>query len=419
MKDLEKMVALARAAALEAAKYQERFAAEDVEARKIVDIMENYLRISGRIVYGGAAINAHMPARRKFYDPKVYLPDYDFLTPDPIQDCADLIVEFHKEGFQEVEAKFGIHEGTYKVFVNFRAAADITFMPQDLYEHIVEDSTSVNGIRYASPNFLRMNMYLELSRPAGMVSRWENVYARLLLLNEEKPLRAGKCPVSPLKTGKGIQGNQGSTILHMNIVERGIQNGAIFLSGANLLKEDTLPDNEIVLMMTDTPTALAKELTGLGLKMVLRIAQGELLPSHSEFFTQKEELVAVVFDTVACHSFSTLAHPKGYRLGSLDLLIQMYYAMYFAKKQDYFPVRILCLIQELLDMEFAQRSKRGAVPEEVFQLECLGHQATMPELKRAHRQRILEKRLEKIPDFHVSPILKGKRKAKNKAKDKV
>jgi len=411
MKDLEKMVALARAAALEAAKYQERFAAEDVEARKIVDIMENYLRISGRIVYGGAAINAHMPARRKFYDPKVYLPDYDFLTPDPIQDCAELIAEFHKEGFQEVEAKFGIHEGTYKVFVNFRAAADITYMPQDLYEHIVEDSTSVNGIRYASPNFLRMNMYLELSRPAGMVSRWEKVYARLLLLNEEKPLRAGKCPISPLQT-KDKTDKSDNTILHMNIVDRGIQNGAIFLSGANLLKEDTLPTNEIVLMMTDTPTALAKELTGQGLKMVLRIAQGELLPSHSEFFTQKGGLVAVVFETVACHSFSTLAHPKGYRLGSLDLLIQMYYAMYFAQKSAYFPVRILCLIQELIDMEYAQRSKKRAVPEEVFQLECLGHQATMPELKRAHRQRIQEKRLEKISDLHVTPILKGKKSRK-------
>ncbi len=36
----------------------------------------------------------------------------------------------------------------------------------------------VNGIRYAPPNFLRMNMYLELSRPAGDVSRWEKVFKR-------------------------------------------------------------------------------------------------------------------------------------------------------------------------------------------------------------------------------------------------
>ena len=116
---VEELVALAKAAATEAADYQERFAAQDTEARKIVDVMEHYLRVRGRVVYGGAAINAHLSADKKFYDPTLYLPDYDFMTPDPLQDCADLIVAFQSEGFTDVEAKFGIHEGTYKVFVNF------------------------------------------------------------------------------------------------------------------------------------------------------------------------------------------------------------------------------------------------------------------------------------------------------------
>lgn len=416
-KDIDSIVALARAAAVEAAKYQERFAAEDVEARKIVDIMENYLRLSGRVVYGGAAINAHMPPQKRFYDPRVYLPDYDFLTPDPIQDCADLIAEFHAEGFQEVEAKFGIHEGTYKVFVNFRAAADITYMPDDLYERIVEDSSSVDGIRYASPNFLRMNMYLELSRPAGMVSRWEKVYQRLLLLNETHPLRAGRCPVSSLESLTKKVAAPDRQVLHASIVDAGIQHGVIFLSGANLLMESsTLPSDEIVLMMTDKPALFAKELTGLHLKMTLHEAQGELLPSYSEFHTQSGIFVAVVFETVACHSYSTLEQPKGYRLGSLDLLIQMYYALYFAKKDTYFPVRILCLIQELIDMESAARAKPDAEPEDVFQLDCLGHQATMPELKRAHRQRVQEKQAEVVAALHISPVMKGKGNGKGNGK---
>ena len=46
---------------------------------------------------------------------------------------------------------------------------------------------------YSPPNFLRMLMYLELSRPAGNVSRWEKVLKRLTLLNKNYPLVGKNC----------------------------------------------------------------------------------------------------------------------------------------------------------------------------------------------------------------------------------
>lgn len=397
MSRMQELVGLARAAAAEAAAYQDRFAAEDTEARKIVDTMERFLRTKGRVVYGGAAINAHLPADKKFYDPTLYLPDYDFMTPDPLQDCADLIRAFQSEGFNEVEAKFGIHEGTYKVFVNFRAAADITYMPPDIYGRVIGDSKKIGGIHFASVNFLRMNMYLELSRPAGMVSRWEKVYERLLLLNEEYPLRAGRCAEEPLEALADATENPNGE----RIIAAGIDAGAVFLSGASyLVAPDRDANDDVILMMSDKVETLAQELvTALNLKPTRFDAMGELLPERTELRTQKRHLVAVLFDTVACHSYTTLAHPKGYRLGSIDLLIQMYYAMYFANLKGYLPVRLLCVIQALIDLETSRRlaaispnSKIEAV--DVFPLECVGHQPTLPELKKAHRDRVKNKRKE-------------------------
>lgn len=389
---------MAKAAAAEAANYQERFAAEDTEARKIVDIMERFLRIKSRVVYGGAAINAHLPADKKFYDPALYLPDYDFMTPDPLQDCADLIVTFQHEGFSEVEAKFGIHEGTYKVFVNFRAAADITYMPPEIYERVMSDSKAIDGIHYASVNFLRMNMYLELSRPAGMVSRWEKVYERLLLLNEEHPLKAGRCVEEPLEAlAQSTDGKQ--LVLTDRILGIGIDAGAVFLSGASYLvapKQDPVQD-EVIMMMSDKSDALTNKLvSALNLKATGFESMGELLPARTEL-RSKRKLVAVVFETVACHSYTTLRDPEGYRLGSIDLLIQMYYAMYFADLKGYLPVRLLCVIQDLIDLEMSRReaAARGEIDShEVFPLDCVGHQPTMPELKKAHRDRVLEKKKE-------------------------
>jgi hypothetical protein len=394
---VEQLVDLARAAAAAAAEYQERFAAEDTEARKIVDIMERFLRTKGRVVYGGAAINAHLPADKKFYDPSLYLPDYDFMTPDPLQDCADLIVAFQGEGFEDVEAKFGIHEGTYKIFVNFRAAADITYMPPDIYKRVMKDSTKIDGIQYASPDYLRMNMYLELSRPAGMVSRWEKVYERLLLLNEVHPIKAGRCVADPLGYVSDDAKRPGTEELHDKLVEIGVAEGVIFLSGISYLTFGSTA-SEIVMMMTNKSTEVVARLaSALRLKQQRFEAKGELLPARTELRTMRRRLVAVVFETVACHNYTTLA--SGYRIGSLDLLIQMYYAMYFADLQSYVRVRMMCVIQALIALETDRRAAAAtaattATAYDVFPLECIGHQPQLPELKKAHRKRVQQKRAE-------------------------
>ena len=39
------------------------------------------------------------------------------------------------------------------------------------------------GIKCASPDILRISMYLELSRPDGNIERWNKVFERLSLLN--------------------------------------------------------------------------------------------------------------------------------------------------------------------------------------------------------------------------------------------
>lgn len=398
---VEELVALAKAAAAEAADYQERFGAQDTESRKIVDVIENFLRATGRVVYGGAAINAHLPADKQFYDPSLYLPDYDFMTPDPLQDCADIIVAFHDEGFTDVEAKFGIHEGTYKIFVNYRPAADITFMPPDIYKRVVSDSDMIDGIHYASVNFLRMNIYLELSRPAGDVKRWEKVYERLLLLNDVSPIRAGHCtkdPIAALASNEGDDNKDSAAkTLHDRIIGIGIAANAIFLSGVAYLQELQPDPKEVVLLMSERPAEIRNDLKSLGLQVTEHEAMGELLPARTEYRTSRKRLVAVVFETVACHSYTTLREPAGYRLGSLDLLIQMYYAMYFAQLQGYVPVRLLCVIQELIDMESTRRQTavtQGQPAHEVFPLECVGHQPSLPELKKAHRERVREKQKE-------------------------
>ena len=110
-----------------------------------------------------------------------------------MNDAKELADIYHKAGYTEVEAKAGQHYGTYKVFVNFIPVADITSIDSRLFKILLKDSVKVSGIHYSPPDFLRMLMYLELSRPDGDVSRWEKVLKRLTLLNKNYKLKGSNC----------------------------------------------------------------------------------------------------------------------------------------------------------------------------------------------------------------------------------
>ena len=161
--------------------------ATNPDVLKAIETVERFLRKKKRVCYGGQAINSLLPRERRFYDEKYDIPDYDFFTPNPLKDIDELIDMLEKEGFEDVNKKVGVHEGTMKVYVNFIPVADLSLMNPHLFKIIQSRAMSVEGILYCDPDFLRMMMYLELSRPRGEVERWKKVYERLTLLNHVHP----------------------------------------------------------------------------------------------------------------------------------------------------------------------------------------------------------------------------------------
>ena len=157
----------------------------------IIGILEEFLVRKQLVCYGGTAINNILPTEAQFYNRDVEVPDYDFYSPHALDDAVELADIYYKKGYTEVEAKAGVHYGTFKVFVNFTPIADITYLPETLFKTIQKEAISVAGIKYSPPDFLRMNMYLELSRPKGDVSRWEKVLKRLTILNQYYPFSVG------------------------------------------------------------------------------------------------------------------------------------------------------------------------------------------------------------------------------------
>lgn len=166
---------------------------QDPKVKDIISIVEKFIADKKLICYGGTAINNILPEDAQFYNKDIELPDYDFYSDNALDHAKELADIYYKAGYEDVEAKSGVHHGTYKVFVNFTGIADITQMEPALFKAISRDAIIKKDIRYAPPDFLRMAMYLELSRPDGDVSRWEKVQKRLTLLNTHYPLKGYDC----------------------------------------------------------------------------------------------------------------------------------------------------------------------------------------------------------------------------------
>ena len=87
----------------------------------------------------------------------------------------ELAAIFKKKGYKNILAKSAVHPGTFKLYVNYIQIADITQINIDLYKKLLNSTVIRNSIHYAPLQFLRMNLFLELSRPRGDISRWEKV----------------------------------------------------------------------------------------------------------------------------------------------------------------------------------------------------------------------------------------------------
>ena len=111
----------------EAEKKVGKMAVNSTDIKQIFSIVENFIRHKKLIPYGGIAINAILPKSDQFYNTDIELPDYDFYSPNALEDTKELCDIYVKAGFIEVEGKPGVHQGTFKVFVNFIPVADITF----------------------------------------------------------------------------------------------------------------------------------------------------------------------------------------------------------------------------------------------------------------------------------------------------
>ena len=376
---------------------------EDIQ--KIINIVEDFLKIEDLICYGGTAINNILPEEDKFYNTDVEIPDYDFFSYDALENAKKLANIYYKKGFTEVEAKAGQHHGTYKVYVNFIPVADISQIPKEIFKALKKDSIRVAGILYASPNFLRMSMYLELSRPAGDISRWEKVLKRLSLLNKNYPLTTLNCDEVDFQRNMSNTENQGE--IYENVKNTLINQGVIFFGGfaislysqympKNLQRRlEKIADFDVLSHEPETTAQIVKErLKDIGInncKVIKHEPAGEIVPEHYEIKVGKDT-IAFIYKPIACHSYNVLfLKGQKIKIATIDTMLSFYLAFLYVERPYYneFSERILCMSKFLFDVQQKNRLEQKGLLKR-FSIICYGHQDSIEEMRAAKAKKYKE-----------------------------
>lgn len=372
--------------------------AHDPDVLKAIEIVERFLRRRKRVCYGGQAINALLPKERQFYDPNTSVPDYDFFSPNTAADVEELINDLEKDGFTNVNKKLGVHEGTMKVYVNFIPIADCSAMDPRLFRIIQRRSKSVNGIHYCDPDFLRMLMYLELSRPRGEVERWKKVYERLLLLNASYPVS----PCYDEVRAPHIMIDDRITILEFCLKRKRVVVGPEFIEYFEKDKPKThmetiVNKNGPVIFFSPQATNDAEDIKLMLLEEgggALKVKEIEALTDQLfDFVTIKRngKPVALIFQEDACHAYTLLSiidSGAQLRVATPDLYLHLYYSlMIFGKNEKvFFETSLECLIGKLYSVLKGVRVKPGRFTP-AFGLKCSGRQKGIATLLREKAER--------------------------------
>lgn len=378
MSELESVKAVAE-------KQGEMLASRDANlpsVKKSTELVEAFLKAHRVMCYGGTAINNLLPKEAQFYGSDE-TPDYDFFSETPQEHGVLLANQLSAAGIGSVEVKPGIHLGTYKVFADYHGVADITFIVPKIFNHLWGEKITRHGIHYVPPDFLRMSMYLELSRPEGDVSRWEKVYTRLSLLNKQHPIICRHVP----KTPDELSAEQKKDTLEM------LKKNPIVLLGFSAVSRHEkkavwytpvtlLADKEVIASLTKG-------------KKTVEYQPTEILPGRTDVLDKEGAIMYQFYETQACHSYHTTG--DGIKVASIPTLLMFFMALMYSDESKDDVSRLMCVAQRLVELADDKPKRRFAL---LTPSECLGTQKELLDL-RQERVELYDKvkKNKSSPDF--------------------
>ncbi len=268
-------------------------------------------------------------------------------------------------GIKTIEVKPGVHMGTFKVFADFEGVADITELEPEIFNKLWDEDVVKSNIHYVPPNFLRMSMYLELSRPRGDVSRWTKVYSRLLLLNKYYPI-----------TCKDTKSTDHSTITPQmkKEIKKILTTHDVILLGVTAAEVHMRTEWTTPVMLMATKEIIDKLTVG---KKVVTDEGTEILPPRHAVIEEDGSSHIRYYESTACHSYHLA--PGGIKVASIPTILQFFFAYIYSRVSAGNVESMLCIAQRLMDMAHNKPKRRFEI---LTPTDCFGKQETLIDMRK-------------------------------------
>ena len=252
----------------------------------------------------------------------------------------------------------------------------------------------MDGILYTDANFLRMGMYLELSRPSGDTDRWEKVMKRLSLINLHYPLQDENC--KNVEFQREMENADKENEIYDTVKNILIKEKVVFFGGyaisqysrymPNKLRKkvEHIPDFDV---LSHDPKATADEIKDkldelyiANVKIIKHNEIGDIIPLHYEIRIGNDT-IAFIYKPVACHSYNVIIlDGKKVRIATIDTMLSFYLAFLYANRGYYNKERILCMSKFLFDVQQQNRLEQKGLLKR-FSILCYGHQPSREEMR--------------------------------------
>ena len=374
-KNIDKEMKIMEEVALKASeKYDESL---PKDSKKMLSIVEKFIKNIKGIVYGGTAINNILPKKDQFYAANEF-PDWDFFSNDAFNNAKKLADLYIQSGFENVEAKSGVHYGTYKVYVNFVSVADITQLDY-FYDKIMPHCIKKDGILYAPPDWLRMSLYLELSRPKGDISRWEKLLPRLRLLNKHYPMKVDKkCNTYKNANDKKIINKVKNILINDKVIFFGNFARKMFNYYYKRCKISDYNDFDVLSLnakkLANTIKSKIKES-----EIIINEEKGELIPiSYS--IKYNDNIICNIYQSDACYSFNKIKYNSKYvNIASIFTILSLYLVFLYTNNElyDIDKIKITSYMYQTIYNQYKSKNK-GIL--KLYTVDCLGKQLTFEDI---------------------------------------
>jgi len=276
--------------------------------------------------------------------------------------------------------------------VNFIPIADITYLEKTIFKVLMKEVIVVNKIQYAPPNYLKMSMFLELSRPEGDISRWEKVFLRLKLLNKHYPFSPHRSCLKKNTTKKAEE-------ISDNLFEILVSHDVVFFGGYafhlysefskrtinkkiqqnKFIQYDVLSDN-----VDNMATSIVQKLKEKDIEASIKNypAVGEIIPRSAEIHIDGKTW-ASLYEPIACHSYNEVFSEtlqKIIKIATINTMLSFYLAFIYVDLKKYNKNRILCMAEILFDIEQKHRTETKGILNQ-FSIQCFGKQKTIQDIR--------------------------------------